>query len=151
MAMPDGSEQEAAQGREALRGVGVDPVPDDVVARLEARLDLELPDRPVPAAPVRRPRRRFGLLLGAPVAAAAAIVAVLVLGSSGTSPKAVNTLAGAAHLPAATTRDQQLQKAAAVGAAALPSARACPKGEVRRRARPGGPARCRPRHHAGAR
>jgi hypothetical protein len=150
--MPDGSEQEAARGREALRGVGVDPAPDDVVARLDARLDLELPDRPVPRTPVRRPRRRFGLLLGAPVAAAAAIVAVLVLGSSGTSPKAVNSLAAAAHTPTATTRYQLVQRGAAVvGAATAPSARACPKGEVRRRARPGAPARCRPRHHAGAR
>ena len=149
--MPDGSEQEAARGREALRGLGVDPVPDDVVARLDARLDLELPAPPVRTAPVRRPRRRFGLLLGAPVAAAAAVVAVLVLGSSGTSPKAVNTLAGAAHTSAATTRDQQVLRSAAVGAAAAPSPRACPKGEVRRRARPGGPARCRPRHRAGVR
>ena len=150
--MPDGSEQEAARGREALRGVGVDPVPDDVVASLDARLDLELPDRPARTEPVRRPRRRLGLLLGAPVAAAAVIVAVLVLGSSGTSPKAVNSLAAAAHAPAATKRDQQVQRGAAVlGAAAAPSARACPKGQVRRRARPGAPARCRPRHHAGAR
>ena len=148
--MPDGSEQEAARGREALRGVGVDPVPDDVVARLDARLDLELPDRPTRTEPVRRPRRRLGLLLGAPVAAAAAIVAVLVLGSSGTSPKAVNSLAAAAHAPAASTRYKQVQRGAAVLGAA-PSARACPKGQVRRRARPGAPARCRPRHHAGAR
>jgi hypothetical protein len=150
--MPDGSEQEGARGREALRGVGVDRVPDDVVARLDARLDLELPDRPVRTAPVRRRRRRLGLLVGAPVAAAAAIVAVLVLGSSGTSPRAVNSLAAAAHAPVATTRYQQVKRGAAVaGAAALPSARACPKGEVRRRARPGAPARCHPRRHAGAR
>jgi hypothetical protein len=150
--MPDGSEREAARGREALRGLGVDPVPDDVVARFDARLDLELPDRPARTAPVRRRRRRFGLLLGAPVAAAAAIVAVLLLGSSGTSPKTVNTLAATGHAPAATARSEQVQRGAPVlGAAAVPSARACPKGEVRRRARPGAPARCRPRHHAGAR
>lgn len=150
--MPDGSEQEAARGREALRGVGVDPVPDDVVARLDARLDLELPDRPVPRTPIRRPRRRFGLLLGAPVAATAAVVAVLVLGSSGTSPKAVDSLAASAHAPTATTPYKQVERGAAVlGAAAVPSARACPKGQVRRRARPGAPARCHPRRHAGAR
>jgi hypothetical protein len=142
MAMPDGNEQERARGRDALHGLGVDPVPEDAAARLQARLDLELPVGRAPAERSRRPRRRLGLLLGAPIAATAAIVGVLLIGSSETSPKAARPVAASV----------QLDKSAAglrAAASAAVGSRACPKGEVRRRARPGAPARCRPRHHGG--
>jgi hypothetical protein len=147
--MTDGSDQEAARGRDALRGLGVDPVPEDVLARVEARLDLELPAAPVRPAAVRRPRRRLGLLLGAPVAAAAAIIAVLLIGSPGSTNRPSGGVRASA--PAASTAQRSAAKAPlpAYGAAAV--AHPCPKGEVRRRARPGAPARCRPRHPAGAR
>ena len=140
--MPDGTEQEGERGREALRAIGMEPVPEDAVARLEARLDLELPAHTSPRERDRRPRRRLGLLLGAPIAATAAIVGVLIIGSSETSPRAARPLQAAEQL---STHAAGVRAAAPAAAAS----KACPKGEVRRRARPGAPARCRPRHRAG--
>jgi hypothetical protein len=78
---------EVARGLDALRELGAEPVPAEVVARLDGRLEGELGR----AAPVRRRRRRPRLAFaipGAGVALAAAIlVAVLATSDNGSQPK----------------------------------------------------------------
>jgi hypothetical protein len=79
------AEQDA--GRDALRELGAPPLPRDVLARLEGRLAGE----PGLAAPVRRGarRRRARLVLVAPGfgIALAAVVAVAVITTHGSSPR----------------------------------------------------------------
>jgi hypothetical protein len=69
------------RGRDALRELGAEPLPVDVLARLEGRLEAEL-GRP---APVRRRRRLPRLAFALPGAgvALAAVVVVAVLASNG--------------------------------------------------------------------
>jgi hypothetical protein len=75
------STDEVEHGREALRELGVEPLPGDVLARLEGRLEREL-GRP---APVRRRRRLPRLAFAIPGAgvALAAVVVVVVLATNG--------------------------------------------------------------------
>jgi hypothetical protein len=65
---------EVARGLDALRELGAEPVPADVVARLDGRLEGELGR----TAPVRRRRRRPRLAFALPGAGVALAVAVLV-------------------------------------------------------------------------
>jgi hypothetical protein len=79
------AEQQA--GRDALRELGAPPLPGDVLARLEGRLAGE----PGLAAPVRRGARRRRMRLGlvAPGfgVALAAVVAIAVISTHGSSPR----------------------------------------------------------------
>ncbi len=72
---------EVERGRDALRELGVEPLPADVLARLEGRLEGELGRR----APVRHRRRLPRLAFALPGAgvALAAVVVVVVLATNG--------------------------------------------------------------------
>jgi hypothetical protein len=77
---------EVARGRDALRELGTEPLPSDVLARLDARLEGEL-GRAAPARPRRRRPRLALALPGAGVAlAAAVVVAVLATNDGGSRP-----------------------------------------------------------------
>jgi hypothetical protein len=80
---PDRDEVE--RGRDALRELGVEPLPADVLARLDARLEGEL-GRPAPRATRTRrlPRLAFAIP-GAGVALAAAVVVAVLATNGGTS------------------------------------------------------------------
>jgi hypothetical protein len=108
---------EVERGRDALRELGAEPLPVDVLARLEGRLEGEL-GRP---APVRRGRRLPRLAFAIPGAgialAAAIVVAVLATNGGGRTPRqeAAMSLRAKAAPPS-------VPKAAARGAAADSSA-----------------------------
>jgi hypothetical protein len=65
---------EVERGRAALQELGVEPLPSDVLARLEGRLEGELGR----VAPVRRRRRLPRLLFALPGAGAAVAAAIVV-------------------------------------------------------------------------
>jgi hypothetical protein len=75
----DPTPEESARGRDALRELGSEPPPADVLARLEARLEREL-SRP---APVRRRRPRLAFAIPGIAVALAATVVVAVLSTNG--------------------------------------------------------------------
>ena len=78
----DPSPDEAARGHDALRELRIAPLPADVLARLEGRLEAEL-GRP---AQVRRRRPRLAFAVpGAAIALASAVV-VIVLATQGHNP-----------------------------------------------------------------
>jgi hypothetical protein len=113
------SADEVERGRAALRELGVEPLPGDVLARLEGRLEGEL-GRPAPA---RRRRRRFPRLAfaipGAGVAlAAVVVVAVLATDNGGGRTPQLESASSIRAKSAAPV----LPKAAAGGAAADSSA-----------------------------
>jgi hypothetical protein len=81
----DPNPDEVARGRDALHELGSEPVPADVLTRLEGRLEGELGRR----VPVRRRRRlpRLAIALpGAGVALAAAVVVAVLTTNGGGSP-----------------------------------------------------------------
>jgi hypothetical protein len=107
----DPTPDEASRGRDALRELRVEPLPDDVRARLDGRLEGEL-GRP---APVRR-RWRSRLLFAIPGVAvagvAAVVVAVLVTNGNGTGPThdSAFSLAAGSAAPAAPSASKSLEK-----------------------------------------
>jgi hypothetical protein len=82
--IPDPTPEESARGRDALRELGIEPTPPDVLARLEARLEGEL-GRPAPVRR-RRPRLAFAIPGVAVALAAAVVVAVLATNGGGSRP-----------------------------------------------------------------
>jgi hypothetical protein len=112
------SPDEVARGLDALRELGAEPVPADVVARLEARLEGELGR----AAPVRRRRSRPRLAFAIPGAgvalAAAVVVAVLATNDGGSRPQQQQSALSAR----AKATPPQAPEAAAGGGAADSSA-----------------------------
>ena len=81
----DPTPDESARGRDALRELGVEPPPADVLARLEARLEGEL-GRPAPVRR-RRPRLAFAIPGVAVALASAVVVVVLVTNGHGSRPQ----------------------------------------------------------------
>jgi hypothetical protein len=119
---PDAAASEA--GRDALRELGdPGPVPADVLARLEGRLEGEL-GRDAPARRAR-PRRRRRLVLLAPGfgVAVAAIVAVAVVSTHGSSshPTAGGTFASRSTERALAPAKVAPQAAAGAADSALPA------------------------------
>jgi hypothetical protein len=117
----DPSPDEEARGRDALRELRVEPLPADVLARLDGRLEGEL-GRP---APVRR-RRRSRLLFAVPgvaVAAVAVVAVVLVTNGGGSRPGTESASSPQAKTasPSAPSASTSIQRAAA-GAATDSSA-----------------------------
>jgi hypothetical protein len=82
--IPDPTPEESARGRDALRELGVEPTPPDVLARLDARLEGEL-GRPAPMRR-RRPRLAFAIPGVAVALASAVVVAVLATNGGGSRP-----------------------------------------------------------------
>jgi PASTA domain len=80
----DPTPEESARGRDALRELGGEPAPADVVARLEARLEREL-GRPAPVRR-RRPRLAFAIPGVAVALASAVVIVVLATNGNGSSP-----------------------------------------------------------------
>jgi len=80
----DPTPEESARGRDALRELGGEPAPPDVVARLEARLEGEL-GRPAPVRR-RRPRLAFAIPGVAVALASAVVIVVLVTNGNGSHP-----------------------------------------------------------------
>lgn len=77
---------ELERGRAALRELGVEPLPADVLARLEGRLEGEL-GRPAPVRRRRRPRLSIAVPGVTAALAAAVVVAVLATNGSGSRPR----------------------------------------------------------------
>ena len=113
------STDEVERGRDALRELGVEPLPSDVLARLEGRLEGEL-GRP---APVRRRRRLPRLAFAIPGAgvALAAVVVVAVLATNGGGSNSTPQLESASSMRAKSAAPV-VPKATAGGAAADSSA-----------------------------
>ncbi len=124
----DPSPDEEARGRDALRELRVEPLPADVLARLDGRLEGEL-GRP---APVRRRRRSRRLLAipGVAVAAVAVVVVVLVTHGSGSQPgtESAASLRAKATSPTAPSSSKAFQSAASGAAERLGRrSRECPR------------------------
>ena len=113
------STDEVERGRAALRELGVGPLPGDVLARLEGRLEGEL-GRPAPRRRRRRLPRLAFAIPGAGVALAAVVVVVVLATSDGGTPRTPQP--EAASSIRAKSAAPVVPKAAARGASADSSA-----------------------------
>lgn len=116
----DPNPDEVARGREALHELGSEPLPADVLARLEGRLERELGRR----APVRRRRRlpRLALALpGAGVALAAAVVVAVLATNGGSGRPAQHESALTLQAKAAAPQAPRASAGSATGGAAADS------------------------------
>src|SRR3954447_17154410 len=115
----DAKPEELNAAARALRARGGEPVPRDVVVRLERRLEEELGPAPrVRRSPPRRSWRRLSFVLVPLGAAAAAAVAVTIAVSGGGG----NTSHPVAESPAAVAQPTPTQGVAAGGGAPAPPA-----------------------------
>ena len=120
----DTTPEEIESGAAALRELAATaPLPGDVLARLEGRLAHE-PGLAAPMRPVRRPRtRRAGFLVPGFGVALAAVVAIAVIASQGSSPAPTAAPAAGAFERSAKVAPQT---PAAAGTHATGSATAAP-------------------------
>jgi len=120
-----------------LRALAVEPVPADVVARLDARLAAELAT--VPLAARRRRRLRLVPALGAAAAAAACVgVVAFAISSGGGGGDTAAVTAARSEAPAAAAESESFSTSAAdaatTAAAVVPAAPAATGGQESRNA-----------------
>jgi hypothetical protein len=127
---PDVPDEELEAVRLQLAGLGQEPLPGDVAARLDARLAAELSETPLAARRQRRRQLRIGASLSAAAAVAAAVVFALSSGGGGhPAPEAAalpSTVPPSAQVADSAATTAVAAKAAAGAASVAPARKHCP-------------------------